>query len=352
MNQMTQRHGLLHPACWAAWLLAGVTCVLLTSNPLYLATLGLCALAVYAAWRRPERRALDGLLLVSIGIALLTLPLNLATGSSGATVLCTLPEIVLPGWLASVRFGGDVTAESMLFALARALGLIAIISMVCAFNAGVDHFRLLRLVPASMTQLGIILTVGVVLVPETIARASALREARIVRGHGGGVGTYIALLLPLLSEALERSVQRAESLDARGFGRLAAQGDPRTGVLVVACVAGAALAFFASYYVDYGSLLLAGGGVLGLIAVVIAWRHGGDGAVRMRRAPLLRPDIIVLAASAAALLTFLALRQFGVGGLSYLPFPEVAIPEFGAIAAGGMLMLAIPALFAGERRPL
>ncbi len=326
---------------------------MLTSNPLYLATLGLCALAVYAAWRRPERRALDTLLLVSIGVALLTLPLNLATGSSGATVLFTLPEIVLPGWLASVRFGGDVTAESMLFAATRALGLIAIIAMVCAFNAGVDHFRLLRLVPASMAQLGIILTVGVVLVPETIARAAALREARIVRGHGGGMGTYIALLLPLLAEALERSVQRAESLDARGFGRLAAQRDPRTVIVVVACVAGAAIAFFASYYVDHGSAAFASGAGLALVAVVIAWRQGRTGgAVRMRRAPLLRPDIIVVAASGFAVATFMTMRQFGVGGLSYLPFPEVVIPEFGIAAAAGILLLAAPTLFAGGGRRL
>jgi energy-coupling factor transport system permease protein len=325
--------------------------VLLTSNPLYLVLLGLCGLLVYAAWRRRERRALDVLLVGSIVVALLTLPLNLLTGSSGRNVIAMLPEVVLPGWLGSVAFGGEVTAESLVFALVRVAGLVAIVSMVCAFNAGVDHFRLLRMTPPRIAQLGVVLTMAVVLVPETVSRAATLREARMVRGYGGGARTYFAMLLPLFTESLERSVQRAESLDARGFGRLAARPDPRASIVMVTCVAAAA-ALFGSYYYAEQRLAIVGLAMgFAFAACVVAVTRGQRTAVRMQKQPLLHDDLIVLVASGAALALFAVMRAAGTGALTYIPFPEVTVPDFALVAAAAIALLAAPAFLVGKARP-
>ncbi len=341
-----------HPAAWAGWLAAGMTMVFLTSNPLYLATIALVALVVYVASRRDDRRSLDLLLPIWLLFTLSMLPLNLLTGSSGATPLFDLPELTLPGWLASVTFGGTITAESTAYAASRAVGIMAIVLMVCAFNGAIDHFRLLKLVPPGLAQLGIIVTVALLLLPETVARATALREARLLRGHRGGIRAYSALLIPLLAEALERSVQRAESLDARGFGRLEAGSNAMASVLTVACVAIAASAAFASYYTSHHALTMTIAVAASGAALVAVWRQGRENAaVHMRRLPLSSRDIAVLAAALVGAIVFVTLRATETGGITYLPFPEVAVPAFGPAGAAAALLLLAPALLFERVRP-
>jgi energy-coupling factor transport system permease protein len=319
--------------------------VFLTSNPLYLGTIGLVAFVVYASSRRNDRRSLDLLLPIWLLFTLSMLPLNLLTGSTGATPLFDLPELTLPGWLASVTFGGTVTAESTAYAASRAVGIMAIVLMVCAFNGAIDHFRLLKLVPPGLAQLGIVVTVALLLLPETVARATALREARLLRGHRGGVRAYTSLLIPLLAEALERSVQRAESLDARGFGRLDAGSSATASVLTVGFVAIAASAAFGSYYSSHHGLLMTVAVAASGAALVAVWRQGSaNAAVRMRRLPLSTRDIAVLAAALAGASVFVILRATETGGITYLPFPEVAAPAFGPAGAAAALMLLGPAL--------
>jgi energy-coupling factor transport system permease protein len=335
----------LHPAAWAAWLAAGSTMVFLTSNPLYIGVIGLSAAVVYATHRTPERRALDALLLFSLAISPLTIPLNLLTGSTGATVLFDAPSLTFPSWLAGVTLGGTVTGESLVYATTRAASIATIVAMVCAFNAAVDHFRLLKLAPPSLAQLGIIVTVAALLVPETLARAATLREARIVRGRSGGLRALPALLLPLLAEALERSIQRAESLDARGFGRLAVQRGRGESVVAVAGVAVATVGAFAYYYGLPAALAITclAGGALATVAVV--WRTGRQGGiVTMRAQPMTRTDAVVLATSIAAPAIFLSARVAGFGGLAYLPFPELIAPVFDPILAMAALLVLAPAV--------
>ena len=75
----------LHPVAWAAWLCSGLAMVLITSNPLYITLIALAAAVVYVSQRRRGRRAIDLLLAGGVVFALVTIPLNLVTGSSGAT---------------------------------------------------------------------------------------------------------------------------------------------------------------------------------------------------------------------------------------------------------------------------
>ena len=334
----------LHPVAWAIWLLCGSAMTFVTSNPLYVATIALCAMVVYAAHRTPERRGIDLLLVAAVSIAIVTVPLNLLTGSTGANELVTLPSFAAPDWLAGVRFGGTVTSESLLYAATRAGGVITIVALVCAFDAGADHFRLLKATPPALAQLGTVLTIAVLLIPETIARAVTLQEARRVRGHGGGLRSLPALMLPMLAEALERSVQRAESLDARGFG---GRSGPRSGSDALAALAGITIASCGAFAYFYGvnapvSLGCMAGGTLLTLAVV--WRRGrAVAAVPLRREPFATIDVAVVVASVAALTVLVAGRAVGYGGVSYLPFPELSVPMFDPFVATACLLLLAPA---------
>ncbi len=342
-----------HPVAQATWLMTGLVMLFVTSNPLYVGTIGLCAVVVYAAHRRRDRRGIDLLLAAGVAFSALTVPLNLLTGSSGATPLFDLPAMTLPGWLASVRFGGTVTAESLVYATGQAVGVAAIVALVCAFNAVVDPFRLLKLVPPGLAQLGIIVTIGLLLIPETLIRAAALHEARIVRGHRRGVRSLPSLLLPLLAEALERSVQRAESLDARGFGRLSSERGGIGAVVAIAGIASAAFGAFAYHYSSMHALALVCLVTGGAAVAGVVWQQGrAGGAVRMRQSAMSAGDVLVVCAACAGLSAFIALRLLGSGGLTYLPFPALHAPPFEPVPTIACLLLLAPAVrFSESGRP-
>jgi energy-coupling factor transport system permease protein len=212
----------LQAEAWSAWLVAASVAVFLTSNPFYLATAALVGLVVYASLPSGRRRRAYGLI-VKIGLffALLSIPFNVLTGSSGSTALLELPRLTFPNWLGGVTFGGQTTVESLVYAVSRALRLVALLLFATAFNVGVDHYRLLRLVPRALRQLGVVVTVSVLLLPQAFAQGRAVADAQRLRGRRmRGIRDAGAFVVPVLAGALERSIQRAESLDARGFGSM------------------------------------------------------------------------------------------------------------------------------------
>ncbi len=334
----------LNELTWAAWLGAALIMVLLISNPLYIALMLCCALVVYLSQRTAEYRIVDVLLLGGMVVALMTVPLNLLTGTTGATRLVALPSLTLPGWLASVTFGGTITAESLVYTLTHVGAIVAIVALVCAFNVSVDHFKLLKHTPPGLAQLGVIVTISLLLVPETLKRVVTLRESRIVRGYRFGVRSLPGVLLPLLGEALERSVQRAESLDARGFGSLVSPSRPAETLVSVASLVAAAIASFLYYYYPAWHLAAATGVALCVVAMLsVGWRQ----TRRARTTRLFLPrrstiDWLVGGGSVGAAALIVMCRALGTGGVTYLPFPSLTVPSFQVIPAAACLLLLSP----------
>lgn len=325
--------------------------VLLTSNPLYLSLACLAGLIVFLSLPREGiGRAYGVLLKVGLALAVLSVPLNVLTGATGSTVLLRLPEASFPGWLGGVTFGGDVTGESLAYSGSRALTLMALLIFVAAFNTGVNHFRLLRLAPAALFQAALVATVAVLLLPQGLAQARAVREAQRLRGHRvRGLGSLTALAVPVLAGALERSIQRAESLDARGFGRLRPAptiADYLAGGVGLAGVLLAALGGFAYFYYSdtpaVGLAMLGGGLGLTALALYVLGR-------RLQRTYYSQErwsgsDRWVAGLSLASLGCLLALRMAGSGDLTYIPYPSLAVPSFHPVAAAALLLLLAPLL--------
>lgn len=325
---------------------------LLTSNPLYHATIALAALAVYASGR--SSRAFDVFLVVGLLFATLTVPLNLATGSSGPTELLTLPSLQLPGWLGSVQLGGDITGESLLFTIDSALALMAVVCIAAAFNASVDHGQLIKMTPPAFAQLGVIVTVALVIIPEMISSVTAINEARAVRGHRMTVRALPALFVAVLGDALERSVQRAESLEARGFGALADPPRAREWAAAAAALATCAVCAFAWYYYPDWRWLFAGAGIAAVAAMLLVIRRLGarHGATRLWQPSLGAADWVLMSTAAAGFVVFWAMRAGGWGAINYVPFPAVAVPPYHALAAAACAALLAPVVYAlAARRP-
>ncbi len=155
----------------------------------------------------------------------------------GTTVLWTGPAVPVLGRI-------DVTAEELELGALYALRLAAVALAFGAYALLVDHDRLLAsLGVARRSAFAAVLATR--LVPTLERDATGLAEA--VRGRGlqlEGVRAHARLVSPLVAGSLERALNLAESMEARGFGRPGRTRMPQpawSAIDRVAVVAGAGL---------------------------------------------------------------------------------------------------------------
>lgn len=213
----------LHPVAWWGWALGLAVAASSTTNPLVLLMIvGVAATAV--ALRRSDQPWADSfriyvLLGVVIVLVRVAFRLLLGTGVPG-TVLLDLPEVQLPDFAAGIVLLGPVTRESLLAGLYDGLRLAAIVISVGAANALANPKRLLRSVPPALYEIGTALVVAVTMLPQFADSARRVRAAQSLRGGADGrVRGLRRFLVPVLEDALERSLAMAAGMDARGYGR-------------------------------------------------------------------------------------------------------------------------------------
>ena len=145
---------------------------------------------------------------------------------SGLAVFVVTPFVATVGW--HVIWSGptvpvlgqlDVTREELHNGLFQGLRLTAVALAFAAYALLLDHDRLVQSARfASRSVLAIALATR--LVPTLERDASGLVEA--LRGRGvevTGVRGRGRMLVPLLAGSLERSLNLAEAMEARGYGR-------------------------------------------------------------------------------------------------------------------------------------
>lgn len=337
----------MHPAAWIAWVLMVMVVALATTNPLYLGIvlLGVILVAVMAPRSGTGVASFRALLL--FGISMLGISIVVATinGNYGDHILFTIPGPEVPEWLGGLRLGGPVSAEGLIAAAIRGVAILSVLLAFGVFNGAVSPHRVLRSTPAALFQASLVVTVGLTLLPSSIEDMRRVREMRALRGAPGGIRGLPALVIPAVVGGLERSMQLAEAMEARGYGaapplpqhaRLAAAGS------VPLLVAGAWIWF---YEVDVRWV----GAVLTLLAAgcLAWWWRTAARAHRTTRygdEPLSRADRVAVWGSIAIIVAVAGLRATGRGDTAYNPFAGLAAPEFHW--AGGILALAVawPAL--------
>jgi len=195
----------MSPAPAAALLAALAAAALLAERTVSVAAIA--ALLLGVALRAPARRRapyLLGTLLTAASVFLLT-PLVATLGSHP---LWTGPTVPVLGPL-------DVTREELAQAAFQALRLAAVGLAFACYALLVDHDRLVGAAGwARRSTLAVALATR--LVPTLERDAAGLREA--LRGRGVELGGA-RLLSPLLAGSLERGLNLAEAMEARGYGR-------------------------------------------------------------------------------------------------------------------------------------
>jgi energy-coupling factor transport system permease protein len=170
-------------------------------------------------------------------------------GGYGDTVLVALPRIPLPDWAAGVTLLGPVTSEAVLAGAYEGMRLGAIIICVGAANSLANPRRLLGSLPPALYEVGTAVVIALSLFPQLAESVQRVRQARRLRGDPGrGIGALRRIVVPVLEDALERSLALAASMDARGYGRsgtLTARQRRVTGTLLVTGLVGLCVGSYA-----------------------------------------------------------------------------------------------------------
>ncbi|MBN1247068.1 MAG: energy-coupling factor transporter transmembrane protein EcfT, partial [Anaerolineae bacterium] len=217
----------MHPLAWICWVGAGATATLLTRNPFYLVLLFAIFMLVRDVERSvqqegPGRAALGGAALgrtlpVSpLRLALFAIPagaaFNLLTSHAGETVLFRLPSR-LP------LLGGAFTAEALVYGAINGLLLVTLFAAFAVLNLAISIRDLIAYVPRAFYPVAVVSAIAVTFVPNTVLQFQQVREAQAIRGHKmRGWRDWLPLFLPVLIGGLERALQLAEAMTARGFG--------------------------------------------------------------------------------------------------------------------------------------
>ncbi|MET0999198.1 MAG: energy-coupling factor transporter transmembrane component T [Marmoricola sp.] len=242
----------LHPGAWWLWAMGLAAAASATTNPLLLLMIvGIAGVTVSLRrsdhpWSRSFRLyLLFGLVIVVIRVVFRVL----LGGGYGTVVLLELPEVPLPDWVAGIRLLGPMTLESLLAGLYDGMRLATIVICVGAANSLANPKRLLKSMPPALYEIGTAIVVAVALLPQLADSLRRVRAARQLRGvPGSRFGGLRGIVVPVMEDALERSMSLAAGMDARGYGRageLTGAQRRTTGVLMLTGLVGICIGTYA-----------------------------------------------------------------------------------------------------------
>lgn len=283
----------LHPVAWWAWALGLATAASRTTNPLLLA-LAVAVVGLVVTRRRtdaPWARGFSAYLVLGLAVIGLRVAFRVVLGGGGGShVLVTLPEVPLPDAAAGIRLGGEVTAEEVLSAVYDGLRLATLLLCVGAANLLADPKRLLKAVPGALHEVGVSVTVALTLAPQLVDSAQRIRRSRRLRATPHRRRQLVErVLVPVLEDALDRSLALAASMDGRGYGRVGAvsrRARRLTGALVLGGLIGVCAG---TYGLLDGSAPRALGVPMLVAGVALAGLGLARGGRRVRRS-VYRPD--------------------------------------------------------------
>lgn len=337
----------LHPLAWWAWALGLAVAAASTTNPLLLLGLVAVACCVVAA-RRGEStyaRALRWYLLAGLAVIAIRLVFRVLLGGGsvatpGDPLLLALPAVHLP-WPGAPVLLGDVTASAMLAAFTDGLRLATMLVCVGAANSLADPRRLLKSLPSALHEVGAATVVAVSILPQLAESVARVHAARRLRGRAGRDGLR-AVVVPVLEDAIERSLSLAASMDARGYGRRSAV-PAGSRVVASTCLFGGLMGLLVGVYCLLDTTMPRWLGVpmlvAGSAAAVLGLAAAGRRVQRSRYRPdrWLPPEIATVTAGVAVAAAFVWCGQVDPSVLA----PAVSPPTWPTVTAVPIVGLAL-----------
>ena len=355
----------MHPVAWFAWIGAAALVPLITRNPFYLVIDFAITCVVADAVRVQSSEGPAQAFISPVRFALFAVPVgalfNALTSHVGETVLLRLPDAI-------PLIGGPLTVESLVYGAINGLILATLFSAFAVLTLAVPVRDIIAYLPRAFYPIAVVSAIAATFVPSSLRQFQQVREAQAIRGHRmRGLRDWLPLFMPVLIGGLERALQLAEAMTARGFAASGAeaQGGSGTGarrragaeggstvsriVLVVGLVsvlAGGVLrlvpggALWRS--VDWSLPLL----LLGTLATLwVVWRAGSAVHHTRYRKPIwTSTDVAVVALSLIAVVPLLIWTH------DYTPYLRLSAPVFDLRLGLPLLGLLAPAGGAQTRR--
>jgi energy-coupling factor transport system permease protein len=335
---------MLHPLTWLIWLSVVIAMLSITRNPLYLGLiLGWIGLVAY---KRPRLIDAPPLPLspwrFALVVMLTSALFNGLTAHFGSTVLFQLPR----SW---PLIGGSMTLEAIIFGLLNGLTLSGIYGAFSVINQTLSVRALIRLIPQTFYPVAVVAAIAVTFVPVTLRQLQQIREAQAIRGHRlRGLRDWLPLMIPLLIGGLERALQLAEAMTARGFASVT---QPTHEVKSQLAVAIGLLLLLSGWLLRLGwEATWLGTGILlsGVTLILVTmWLIG-------RRVPrtIYRPDkwhrrdsLVVGSLSLSALLFIFPFAGLDRSSIFYYPYPTLTWPNWHGLIIAATLGLLSPILW-------
>ena len=341
---------MIHPAAWMIWLVGALVALSMTRNPWYLAILLACIGAVMAGLRRrsesvapiPVSPLRFGLLVIALSALF-----NAATAHVGRHVLIRLPD-VLP------LVGGPITLEAVVFGALNGVVLTGIFAAFTVLNLALPVRSLVRFIPRAFFPVAVVVSIALTFVPTTLRHFQQIREAQAIRGHRvRGLRDWLPLFLPLLIGGLERALQLAEAMTARGFSSSSGRGNELgTRLLIIHGLAALLIGWlFRLVWQEptIGLILMAlGAGQVALALWLIGRRVP---RTSYRREVWQRNDVVVILGGAVATVAFLfALPGLDRKSIFFYPYPALSLPRFDPLIGLAISGLLAPAVFGVRAR--
>jgi len=215
----------LNPFCKLVWVAIMLVLALIFDHPLYIFLLFLSTLPLVAVAKIWKEWASSIKLVLYLGIFIVVI--NTLVISHGAHVLLEAPfEIPALGPL-------NITLEAIFFGLMMTLRLLTIVSAFTILNFTVHPDDImLAMIKMKLPYKSVLVTsLSTRFVPTVIDDIERLTDVQRTRGLEMDKGKLLqrvkkraTILVPLLSNSLDRTVQVAEAMESRAFG----QGNSRT----------------------------------------------------------------------------------------------------------------------------
>jgi energy-coupling factor transport system permease protein len=266
---------------------------------------------------------------------------NVAVSHFGDHILLHLPESI-------PLIGGNLTLEALVYGFLNGLMLFALFAAFGLLNQVVSVKDLIGIIPRAFFPIALVISIAVTFIPVTLRQYRQIQDAQAIRGHKvRGLRDWLGLLLPLLVGGLERSMQLAEAMTARGFAHNneGLSNRLRAGLIVslLAILLGW-LFWSTSAAVVLGLILLA----LGIMTFIIILGKVGKGTQRTsyRKHSWSYPDtMMVFFACVVSVLLFFVLPALTGDNLQYSPYPRLAFPQCSPWIGLSLLGLLTPLVY-------
>ena len=324
-----QRASFLNATTW--WAL-GTSLALdasLVTKPWLLLVLIAFSFTVLPVFTPKEKRAsalkLYGFLSASVLLIRLLFRVIFNQAMVGDSVALNLPTISLSLGAQQLHFLGAVSWLNLNAAFTDGLRLCAIILGFGLANSIANPRKLLRSAPSALYEVATAAAVAINLAPQFAISLKRISKARQLRGQAKGFKSFTGIVVPLLEDTVQRSLDLAASMDARGFGRRGRQSALLANTSRLTSMAGLVALAIAVYLllasdspIWVAALLM----LASMVAFIVTIRIAGSQSTRSRLVLETRTwrDYLVLAGSLALLLFLATVRvpDFGLSQLSLL----------------------------------